>query len=88
LTLVFLGLAGGTGQLFLSYSYRFSEASALAPFDYSAMIWAVVLGYFFFSELPTVQVWIGAGIVIAAGLLIFWRERRLGRDRALSSSAL
>ena len=51
--LVFLGLAGGTGQLFLSYSYRFSEASVLAPFDYSAMIWAVILGYFFFK--PTAR---------------------------------
>lgn len=86
--LVFLGLAGGTGQLFLSYSYRFSEASVLAPFDYSAMIWAVILGYFFFGELPAAQVWFGAAIVIAAGLLILWRERKLGRDRAVSSSAL
>ncbi len=88
LVLIFTGLAGGIGQLFLSYSYRFSEASALAPFDYAAMIWAVALGYFLFGELPAPQVWLGGAIVIAAGLLILWRERRLGRDRALSSPAL
>jgi drug/metabolite transporter (DMT)-like permease len=88
LVLIFTGLAGGTGQLFLSFSYRFSEASALAPFDYAAMIWAVALGYFLFGELPAPQVWVGGVIVIAAGLLILWRERRLGRDRALSSPAL
>ena len=86
--LIFTGLAGGIGQLFLSFSYRFSEASALAPFDYAAMIWAVALGYFLFGELPAPQVWLGGVIVIAAGLLILWRERRLGRDRALSPPAL
>jgi drug/metabolite transporter (DMT)-like permease len=82
------GLSGGVGQLFLSYSYRYSEASVLAPFDYIAMIWAVMLGYFLFDELPTAQVWIGAAIVIAAGLLILWRERQLGKRRALSPPAL
>jgi len=79
--LVLTGLAGGVGQLFLSFSYRYGEASVLAPFDYAAMIWAVVLGYFVFAELPAAQVWIGGAIVIAAGLLILWRERKLGRTR-------
>src|SRR6185312_426143 len=41
LVLLLTGLAGGIGQLFLSFSYRYGEASALAPFDYAAMIWAV-----------------------------------------------
>ncbi len=88
LVLVLTGLAGGVGQLFLSFSYRYGEASVLAPFDYAAMIWAVALGYFVFDELPAPQVWIGGVIVIAAGLLILWRERKLGKDRAISSSAL
>ncbi|HEY4264085.1 MAG TPA: DMT family transporter [Micropepsaceae bacterium] len=79
--LILTGLAGGVGQLFLSFSYRYGEASVLAPFDYAAMIWAVVLGYFVFAELPGPQVWFGGTIVIAAGLLILWRERQLGRAR-------
>ena len=83
LLLLLTGLAGGFGQLFLSYSYRYAEVSLLAPFDYAALIWAVALGYFLFGELPALQVWIGAAIVVAAGLLIFWRERRLGKHRAL-----
>ncbi len=84
------GLSGGVGQLFLSFSYRYGEASLLAPFDYTAMIWAVALGYFVFGELPMANVWIGAAIVISAGLLILWREHRLklARDRAVSSAAL
>ena len=39
-------------------------------------------GAFVFAELPAAQVWIGGAIVIAAGLLILWRERKLGKDRA------
>jgi len=88
--LITSGVAGGIGQLFLSFSYRYGEASLLAPFDYTAMIWAVLLGYFVFGELPMANVWVGAVIVISAGLLILWREHRLriARDRAVSSSAL
>ena len=86
--LIVTGLAGGAGQLFLSFSYRYGEASVLAPFDYAAMIWAVVLGYFLFGELPAAPVWLGGAIVVAAGLLILWRERKLGRDRAMSSAPL
>jgi drug/metabolite transporter (DMT)-like permease len=80
--LAFTGLAGGIGQLFLSYSYRYSEASVLAPFDYAALIWAVALGYLFFAELPGPAVYLGAAIVTATGLFILWRERRLGKARA------
>ena len=77
--LILTGFAGGIGQLCLSYSYRFAEASVLAPFDYTALLWAAALGYFVFGDFPILQVWIGAGFVIAAGLVIVWRERQLHR---------
>ncbi len=86
--LILTGISGGIGQLFLSFSYRYSEASVLAPFDYTGLIWAVMLGYFLFDELPAKEVWAGAILVIAAGCIILWREHRLGRERGLSSSAL
>jgi len=86
--LISMGVFGGIGQLFLSFSYRFGEASVLAPFDYSMMIWAASLGYFLFGDLPTAQVLIGASFVIGAGLLILWRERVLGRKRALRAQSL
>jgi drug/metabolite transporter (DMT)-like permease len=63
-------------------SYRFAPASVIAPFDYSMMIWAFLLGYAIFGELPTVYVFIGSAIVAAAGLLVIWRERQLGLQRA------
>lgn len=74
--LIGCGLLGGVGQLFLSFSYRYAEASLNAPFEYTAMIVAVVMGYFIFDEVPTAIVLIGAAVVIAAGLVIVWRERQ------------
>ena len=86
--LVSMGVFGGIGQLFLSFSYRYGEASVLAPFDYSMMIWAAILGYVLFGDVPTAQVLMGASLVIVAGLLILWRERVLGRRRALRAQSL
>ena len=74
--LIGCGLLGGVGQLFLSFSYRYAEASLNAPFEYTAMIVAVVLGYFVFGEVPAWTVLVGALVVMAAGSVIVWRERR------------
>ncbi|MGH6872872.1 MAG: DMT family transporter [Rhizomicrobium sp.] len=71
------GLLGGVGQICMTFSYRYAEPSLLAPFDYVAMVWAVILGYFVFAEVPEALVMVGAAIVIAAGLFIAWRERYL-----------
>jgi drug/metabolite transporter (DMT)-like permease len=78
IVLVLTGAAGGLAQLLLSFSYRYSEASLLAPFDYTAILFAVGLGWAIFGELPSSTVWLGAMIVTAAGLMIVWRERKLG----------
>ncbi len=77
--LVLCGVMGGVGQLCMTYSYRYAEPSLLAAFDYTAMIWAVALGYLFFAEVPERIVLAGAGVVIASGLYIVWRERRAYR---------
>ncbi|ADZ69903.1 DMT family transporter [Polymorphum gilvum] len=79
--LVFVGLAGGLGQIIMTQSYRYADASTIAPFDYANMIWAVLLGWLLFSEVPVAEVIIGAAIVIAAGIFVIFRERRLGFDR-------
>jgi drug/metabolite transporter (DMT)-like permease len=80
--LILLGVLGGIGQLFMTNGYRFAQASTLANFDYAAMVWAIVFGWLFFSELPAAAVYAGAAIVIASGLFIAWRERQLGLERA------
>ncbi len=76
--LICAGLIGGAAQILVTSSYRFGAASMLAPFDYSSMIFAVVIGWVVFSELPTTVMLVGSALVIAGGALIIWRERQLG----------
>jgi len=86
--LICAGLFGGIGQIFLTSSYRYADASLVAPFDYTSMILALTIGYFVFDEVPTGTMLIGAGIVISAGVLIIWRERTLGLQRAQARKAM
>ncbi len=80
--LVGAGLLGGVGQILLTSSYREADASLVAPFDYASMLFALLIGYFVFAEVPTLTMLGGAALVIAAGVLIIWRERQLGLERA------
>lgn len=79
--LIGAGLIGGIAQMLVTTAYRFGAASMLAPFDYASMIFAVLIGWLIFGELPTQVMLIGAGLVITGGALIIWRERQLGLDR-------
>ena len=69
-------LFGVFGQLLMTMSYRYAEASTLAPLDYTNLLLAVALGLVFFDEVPHWSMWVGAPLVIAAGLIILWREYR------------
>ena len=80
--LIALGVLGGIAHIFLTESYRYAAASVVAPFDYSSMLWALMLGYWVFGELPSALVYLGGAIVAGAGLFVIWRERALGLQRA------
>lgn len=85
--LICAGLFGGLGQIFLTSSYRFADASLVAPFDYASMILALIIGYFIFDEVPTLTMLAGASVVIIAGVAIILRERHLGLERARQRKA-
>lgn len=72
------GLIGGVAQILVTASYRYGAASMLAPFDYSSLIFAGLIGWLVFSEIPTWSMIVGAGLVVAGGAVIMWRERQLG----------
>lgn len=77
--LVLIGLIGGVAQICLTSAYRFAGASVVAPFDYLSMIFALAIGYWIFAEVPGWPMLGGAALIITAGVLIIWRERRLAR---------
>jgi drug/metabolite transporter (DMT)-like permease len=80
--LVLAGFLGGVGQILLTSSYRHADASLIAPFEYASMILAIVVGYTVFAEVPTPAMLTGGAMIVAAGILIIWRERQLGLERA------
>jgi drug/metabolite transporter (DMT)-like permease len=85
--LIMAGMIGGVAQILLTESYRHAEASVLAPFEYSSILLAILIGYFIFSETPTPYTLTGSAIVVAAGIFIIWRERRLGLQRGSAKAA-
>lgn len=73
-----LGLFGGLGQLFLTAALRFAPVSVVVPFDYSQLLWAVLLGWWLFEAQPPATTWAGAAVIVGSGLFTLWREQRLG----------
>lgn len=74
------GLFGVLGQLLMTYSYRYAQASTIAPLDYTSLIIAVILGFLIFAEVPHTSMWIGAPLVVTSGLIILWREYHLKKQ--------
>jgi drug/metabolite transporter (DMT)-like permease len=82
LMIALAGTFGVLGQLLMTASYRYAEASVIAPLDYANLLMAVGYGYFLFDETPQLSIFLGAPLVIGAGLIILWREYRNALARA------
>jgi drug/metabolite transporter (DMT)-like permease len=76
-----LGLFGGMGQLFLTSALRFAPVSVVVPFDYTQLLWAVLLGWWLWDTRPPTSTWIGAAVIVASGLYTLYREHKLGREK-------
>ena len=85
--LVMVGFLGGFAQMSMTQALRLAPAAVLAPFDYTALVFAILFGYVFWSEVPDLALLAGAAIVIASGLYIIHRET-LRRGRRGGAQAL
>lgn len=72
----FIGLTGAAGQLLLIRALSVAEASTVAPFSYSSVLFATILGFLIFGEVPDVLTLVGALVIIGAGLYVWRRETR------------
>ncbi|WP_448310639.1 DMT family transporter [Pantoea sp. PGP6] len=88
LLLVGCGLLGGITQILMTLSLRYAEASLLAPFDYTTLLWSVAVGYLFLGNLPETTTVFGAILVVLGGLYSLLYERyRFRRSRVVNASS-
>lgn len=83
--LIALGLSGLVGQILLTMALRYGQVASVIVMDYSSLIWAALLGLLLFDTLPPATTWLGAPLIVGAGILIAWREHRLALARKTMS---
>jgi len=76
-----MGIMAGTGHYFLTIAYSQAPAAVVSPFNYTQLIGSAAMGFIVFHEMPDLWTWVGAGVIIASGLYIGYRERVRYRQR-------
>ena len=85
LIIIAMALCGGLAQILLTSSLRFGSAAVVLLIDYTSLLWAIWYGWSVFDRAPPPTLWLGAPLIIGAGLLIAYRERLLARERLRST---
>jgi len=81
LILLGIGLSGTWGQLMITAALRYGKVSSVIVMDYSAIVWATLFGFVLFAVLPPATTLLGAPLIVAAGVIIAWRERVVSKRR-------
>ncbi|WP_312692270.1 DMT family transporter [Kosakonia sp.] len=84
--LIGCGFFGGVAQILVTLGLRYADASLLAPFDYTTLVWSMVIGYLFLDSLPGHSTVLGAVIVALAGIFTLWCDQRQRKGRMMRSS--
>jgi drug/metabolite transporter (DMT)-like permease len=85
--MVLNGLVNALGQYWWTRSLHLAPASAVTPFYYMSLVWAIIIGFVIWGDVPTTGLLVGSGIVVASGLLLLWRESSSRAARALEERA-
>ena len=71
------GAMGAIAHLCMINAFDHAEASLLAPYNYTKLLWVSIFGYLVFGDIPSLDMWIGAVIIVSAGIYIFYREKNI-----------
>jgi drug/metabolite transporter (DMT)-like permease len=77
--LIAIGLSGTAAQLLITLALRHAPVATVVVMDYTALIWTTLYGWLIWDHVPPTVTWLGAPLIVAAGLMITWREHRLSR---------
>ncbi|MCY1247728.1 hypothetical protein D9M72_610860 [compost metagenome] len=80
LQLGMLGIVAMLAHILVNRALKLADAATVVPLQYTLLLWAVVFGWWFFGDMPRPTVIIGAGLIVASGLFIFFREQQLKRQ--------
>ncbi|MBX3597569.1 MAG: DMT family transporter [Rhizobiaceae bacterium] len=77
-----LGIIALVAHVFTNRSLMLADAATVTPYQYTLLLWAMIFGWLVFNETPQITTMIGAALIVASGLFIFFREQKLGIGRA------
>ena len=81
--LVLIGLLGSIANLLLTQSYKLAEVTLTTPLKYLSLVFAIIFGFYFFEEIPTIYTFLGAGLIVVSSAIIFFRESELKKPITL-----
>ncbi len=82
--LVLLGVVATVAHMCINRSLKIAPASVVVPYQYTTIVWAILFGYIFFGDVPSVTMLVGAATIIAAGIYIFIREQALAKPASFA----
>jgi drug/metabolite transporter (DMT)-like permease len=80
-SVLLIGFMGGVGQLVITYAFRMAPVSLIAPFDYTALVYAFIIGHLWFGEVPDAYLIVGGLLVVLSGIYIIHRETVVARQQ-------
>jgi len=75
--LILIGFLGSIANLMLTQSYKLAEVTLTTPLKYLSLIFAIISGFYFFREIPSINTLLGAGLIVISSAIIFFRENQL-----------